>query len=90
MEACQRFPWPLMFKHRLSGLNWGGFVSVLMATGGNLPSKWSMPDPRGGPQNAVNVFLWGWLKPDPWGSACLHKEDCVHINITVATGSGSF
>lgn len=67
-----------------------GFVSVLMANGGNLPSKWSMPDPRGGPQNAVNVFLWGWLKPDPWGSACLHKEDCVHINITVATGSGTF
>lgn len=65
-------------------------MSVLMATGGNLPSKWSMPDPRGGPQNAVNVFLRGWLKPDPWGSACLHKEDCVHINITVASGSGSF
>lgn len=61
-----------------------------LATGENLPSKWSMPDPRGGPQNAVNVFLWGWVKPDPRGSACPHKEDCVHINITVASGPGTY
>lgn len=40
---------------------------------------------RGGPQNAVNVFLWelGW-NLTPGGSACPHKGDCVHINITAA------
>lgn len=76
----------------LCGLNFvvGFFVSLRLATGENLPSKWNMPDPRGGPQNAVNVFLWGWVKPDPRGSACLHKEDCVHINITVAIGPGTY
>lgn len=85
-----------MFKHWLCGLNFVvGYllfflVNLWLATGENLPSKWSMPDPRGGPQNAVNVFLWGWVKPDPRGSACLHKEDCVHINITVASGPGTY
>lgn len=39
----------------------------MVGTGGNLPSKWSMPDPRGGQVNAVNVLLWGWVKPDPRG-----------------------
>lgn len=50
LMSSEKFHWPLIFKHRLGGLNCVvGSVSVLMATGGTLPSKWSMPDPRGGP-----------------------------------------
>lgn len=91
MKVHESSSGPSMFKHWLCGLNFVvGFVSVCWATGETLPSKWSMPDHRGGPQNALNVFLWGWVKPDPQGSACLHKEDCVHINITVASGPGTY
>lgn len=35
MEACQRFPWPLMSKHRLSGLNWGGGGGVCVSPDGH-------------------------------------------------------
>lgn len=83
---------PSMFKHSRCGLNFvvGACVSLVGHWRESSPPKWSMPDPRGGPQNALNVFLWGWVKPDPRGSACPHKEDCVHINITVASGPGTY
>jgi len=52
----------------------------VLATRENLPSKWSMPDPRGGPQNAVLCPV-GETRPP--GSAGLTKQ-IVCINITEA------
>lgn len=54
-------------------------MGFCLATRETLPSKWSMPDPRGGPQNAVNVFLRGWVKPDP-GAAPVFTKKIVCIS----------
>lgn len=77
-----------MFALRSSSTNSSPHSKPCWARGRKFPHKMVHAcSQRGGPQKAVNVFLWelGW-NLTPGGSACPHKGDCVHINITAASG----